>query len=108
LRASIIIPSWNARERLYLNLAALNNQDYQGDDVEIIVVDNGSQDRTMDMLKDFKSRFPLRTLRLEENRGIARGTQPGHIWKPGGDILIFHDSDMIASRDFVSKHIQAS
>ena len=58
MRASIIIPSWNARERLYLNLAALNNQDYQGDDVEIIVVDNGSHDRTMDMLNDFKSRFP--------------------------------------------------
>ena len=57
MRASIIIPSWNARERLYLNLVALNNQDYQGDDVEIIVVDNGSKDRTMDMLKDFKSRF---------------------------------------------------
>jgi GT2 family glycosyltransferase len=106
LRASIIIPSWNARERLYLNLVALNNQDYQGDDVEIIVVDNGSKDRTMDMLKDFKSRFPLRTLRLEENRGIARGRNQG-ILEARGDILIFHDSDMIASRDFVRKHIQA-
>ena len=82
MRASIIIPSWNARERLYLNLVALNNQDYQGDDVEIIVVDNGSKDRTMDMLKDFKSRFPLRTLRLEENRGIARDETRAY-WKPG-------------------------
>jgi GT2 family glycosyltransferase len=106
LRASIIIPSWNARERLYLNLAALNNQDYQGDDVEIIVVDNGSHDRTMDMLNDFKSRFPMRVIRLEKNRGIARGRNQGILEAQGG-ILIFHDSDMIASRDFVSKHIQA-
>lgn len=106
MKASIIIPSWNARERLYLNLVALNNQDYEGDDVEIIVVDNGSRDRTMDMLMDFKSRFPMQVVRLEENRGIARGRNQGVI-NARGDILIFHDSDMIASRDFVRKHLQA-
>lgn len=106
MKASIIIPSWNARERLYLNLVALNNQDYQGDDVEIIVVDNGSSDNTMEMLKSFKSRFPLRVFRLEQNRGIARGRNLG-ILEAQGDILIFHDSDMIASTGFVRKHIQA-
>lgn len=106
MKASIIIPSWNARERLHLNLVALNNQDYQDDDVEIIVVDNGSTDNTMEMLKDFKSRFPLKVIRLEENRGIARGRNQG-ILEAQGDILIFHDSDMIASRGFVRKHIQA-
>lgn len=106
MKASIIIPSWNARERLYLNLTALNNQDCGDDDAEIIVVDNGSSDRTMDMLNDFKSRFPMRVIRLDQNRGIARGRNQG-IMAARGDLLIFHDSDMIASRDFVRKHIQA-
>ena len=47
----------------------------------------------------------MRVIRLEKP-GIARGRNQGILEAQGG-ILIFHDGDMIASRDFVSKHIQA-
>ncbi len=106
MKASIVIPSYNAEERLTLNLLALNRQDYCGDGVEVIVVDNGSDDKTMDLLQNFKLKYPLTAIRIEQNRGIANARNQG-IAKARGDILIFHDSDMIAPKNFISKHLAA-
>ena len=106
MKASIIIPSYNAKERLYNNLIALNCQDYPFKDFEVIVIDNGSTDHTAEMLSAFQSRYSLINVRVEKNRGIAYGRNQG-IVKASGDILIFHDSDMIATKDFVRKHIEA-
>lgn len=104
MKASVIIPSYNAKERLYYNLISLNNQNCDFDTFEVIVVDNGSNDDTLEMLKSFRAKFTLKFMRIEKNRGIARGRNAG-IKKASGDILIFHDSDMIAPRDFISKHL---
>ena len=60
MRVSVIIPSYNSRERLYYNLITLNNQDCDYDTFEVIVVDNGSNDNTIEMLKEFESKYPLK------------------------------------------------
>lgn len=106
MKASIIIPSYNASERLYLNLTALNCQSYDGDDVEVVVIDNGSSDNTKEMLKHFKLKYPMKVIRIDKNRGIAYGRNEG-ILNSKGEILIFHDSDMIASKDFIKQHLDA-
>ncbi|NMA65036.1 MAG: glycosyltransferase family 2 protein [Clostridiaceae bacterium] len=105
MRASVIIPSYNAKERLKLNLCALNEQSYENNDVEVIVIDNGSTDDTMNLLDEFQLKYPMKTIRIEGNRGIAYGRNTG-IYEAEGDILIFHDSDMIASKDFIKNHIE--
>lgn len=105
MRASIIIPSYNSKERLKLNLLSLNCQDYQSDDVEIIVIDNGSKDNTMEMLKSTKLKYPHKFIRIEKNLGIANGRNKG-ITASKGDLLIFHDSDMIAAKNFITSHIK--
>ena len=104
MKASIIIPSYNAAERLLLNLEALNCQDYDQKDVEVIVVNNGSTDDTEKTLQFVNLKFPLKIITIEKNQGIARGRNQG-IVHACGDILIFHDSDMIAAKDFISRHL---
>ncbi|MDU1004956.1 glycosyltransferase family 2 protein [Clostridium butyricum] len=104
MKASIIIPSYNSKERLYYNLLSLNNQDCDFEIFEVIVVDNGSNDDTLQMLKKFNSKYKLKFKRIEKNRGIAHGRNEA-IKMAEGDILIFHDSDMIAPKDFVTKHL---
>lgn len=106
MKASVIIPSYNASERLYLNLVSLKYQDYPHNDFEVIVINNGSFDDTETMLSNFEADFSLKRIRINENRGIARGRNEG-ILEASGDILIFHDSDMIATKDFVRSHIEA-
>lgn len=106
MKASMIIPSFNAKDRLYNNLISLNCQDYPFSDFEVIVIDNGSTDGTSEMLSDFSPNFSLIIIRLEQNVGIAKGRNLG-ILEAKGDIIIFHDSDMIATKDFVRKHIEA-
>lgn len=105
MKASVIIPAYNSKERLYYNLISLNNQDCDFNIFEVIVVDNGSNDNTLEMLENFKAKFALKYVRLEKNRGIARGRNEG-IRRAVGDILIFHDSDMIANRDFITRHLK--
>ncbi len=106
MKASLIIPSYNARERLKYNLIALNRQSYEGEDIEVIVIDNGSTDKTLEMLDGFELKYPLKKIRVEKNNGIAHGRNQG-ILEAEGDILIFHDSDMIASKDYIKLHLEA-
>ena len=58
------------------------------------------------MLAHFSSYYKLSTIRVQQNVGIAKGRNLG-ILKAIGELIIFHDSDMIAPKDFVRKHIEA-
>lgn len=103
--ASIVIPSYNASERLYYNLLALNMQSYSRENFEVIVVDNGSKDDTWAMLTSFQSDLNLKRIRLQENLTRSESRNTG-IVRTQGRVVIFSDSDMIVEKDFVKKHLE--
>lgn len=105
MKASVIIPAYNSKERLYNSLLTLNEQECE-EEFEVIVADNGSEDGTLSMLESFKAEFPLIFVRIEQNRGIAYGRNQA-VRNARGEILIFHDSDMLAEKHLVAKHIKA-
>ena len=56
------------------------------------------------MLSNINVKYKLEIIYLNKNMGRAFARNIG-IKKSKGDILIFHDSDMIAFNDYVSKHL---
>lgn len=104
-KVSVIIPSYNAKERLEGSLFSLTLQET---DIpfEVIVADNGSTDGTMKMLEEIEVNFPFKKVRIPMNQGIAKGRNHA-IREAEGDILIFHDSDMLAEPQFIQKHAEA-
>lgn len=50
---SIVIATYNSEKTLRYTLESIRNQDFDQDDLEILVVDGGSTDRTLQYAKDF-------------------------------------------------------
>jgi glycosyltransferase involved in cell wall biosynthesis len=88
-RISVIIPTFN-RGRFVG--AAVDSVLLQGvDDVEIIVVDDGSTDDTRDVLKAYSGKI---NYIYQENRGVSAARNRG-VRESRGNLLAFLDSDDI-------------
>jgi N-acetylglucosaminyl-diphospho-decaprenol L-rhamnosyltransferase len=88
---SVIIVSWNVREYLAKCLDSLGTI---GNEPEVIVVDSGSTDGTVDMLR---SRYPgVRLLPQAENIGFTRGNNIGLAAAQGRYLMLLNpDTEII-------------
>lgn len=105
MKASVIIPSYNAYERLYYTLIAFNQQNCSRDKFEVIVIDNGSTDHTAKMLSDFKANYRLSIISLPKVKSRAYARNQG-ILKAKYELIIFHDSDMLPHRNYINMHLE--
>jgi len=92
---SVIVPVYNAAATVHLCLQALVALDYPADRHEVIVVDNGSSDRTREIL----AHYPLVVL-AEPGRGSYRARNRGAA-AAQGTILAFTDADCVAERTWL-------
>jgi len=91
---SVIIPAYNEKERIGKTLAQvvsfLEDQSYES---EIIVVDDGSQDKTVVLAGEKLAQFPHQIIRNPVNQGkgmaVKQGILAGH-----GKFLLFTDADL--------------
>jgi GT2 family glycosyltransferase/glycosyltransferase involved in cell wall biosynthesis len=72
---------------------------------EVIVTDDGSEDATPEICRDFASRIQLKYLRTD-NSGISAAKNTG-IQASRGKILLFFDDDDIADRRLLEEHLKA-
>ena len=92
---SIVIPAFNEEKFLPKCLESLENQDFK--DLEIIVVDNNSTDKTVQIAKKFGA-----IVFSEENQGIAFARQKGFL-NAKGKIIVSTDADTILPKNWLSK-----
>lgn len=92
---SVIIPVYNEETSITACLTSLRGQ--TSEFVEIIIVDDGSTDRTVELIKKFKV-----ILLKQSHRGPGPARNKG-AQKAKGDILVFVDADMTFAPDFIEK-----
>ncbi len=98
---SVVMPVRNGEPWLELQLAALAEQTYRGE-WEVLVVDNGSTDRTVEVSESWRDRVPLRVVAAHERPGINVARNAGAELAKG-ELLLFCDSDDIAAPDWVER-----
>ncbi len=93
---SIVIPTWNGLGMLRDCLEAIRANTPIGDvdtgEWEVVVVDNGSADGTLEHLRGLTP--PFRFVRSDENLGFARGCNLG-ARAARGDLLLFLNNDTL-------------
>ncbi len=100
MKVSVIVATYNRKDKLPRCLYALENQDYPVKDYEILVVDNGSTDGTYEFLENRKR--GIRNLRVSRQykRGPAAARNMG-IKNAKGEIIFFTDDDVIVPRNWI-------
>jgi len=101
---SVIVVNWNGREYLGECLDSLGRQTFP--DFEVIVVDNGSTDGSVEFME---SQFPgfARILRNAENRGFSGGNNQG-IKAASGRYIALLNNDARADPDWLQELLKAA
>lgn len=100
--ASVIIPNWNGAKHLPICLDSLRAQTHP--DVEIVVVDNASDDGSQVLITE---RYPeVRLITLQENRGFTGACNTG-LQAADGDILILLNNDTEVEPTWVGEIVAA-
>jgi len=105
---SIVIPSFNEELRLPLTLANISAYIRASKpETEVIVVDDGSTDRTTDVANSFRGEIQrLRVIANDRNRGKGYSVRHGML-EARGRVVLFTDADLSAPIDEADKLLAA-
>lgn len=100
---SIVIIAYNEEKYIGELLRSIKKQDYNN--FEVIVVDDHSEDKTIEVAENFKSSFPLKIVQ-KEVRGVSRSRNYGAS-QARGEIILFLDADVVLPYNFISKNLKS-
>lgn len=102
---TIMIPAHNEEVVIKSTLEYLLN-DLNYHNYEILVMDDGSTDKTPQILQQMQEKYPkLRVIRIEENKGKAHAFNIG-IFFAKGDYILSNDADTIPEPDALTKYMR--
>ena len=104
---SVVIPTYNRKPILEKCLKALEHQVFDQSQIagyEVVVVDDGSTDETVEWL-DSTAEFSHVRLFQQDHKGAAAARNLG-VEKATGDTIIFIDSDLVVTEVFLQSHAE--
>jgi poly-beta-1,6-N-acetyl-D-glucosamine synthase len=92
---SVIIPSRNEEEYIVRAVKSVFSNDYKKDLIEIIVADDGSNDKTLSVVEDYKKLNPSLNLKIitQENSGKAKALNAAISGHSTGELIMCLDAD---------------
>ncbi|MGB3570484.1 MAG: glycosyltransferase [Phormidesmis sp.] len=116
---SVVIPTYNRQPILEKCLRAMENQTlradgptggtvegYEVEGYEIVLVDDGSTDGTVEWIRASADEFPHVALYEQNHKGAAIARNFG-VEQSKGDTIIFIDSDLVVLDSFLQHHADA-
>jgi len=89
---SIIIPTYNEEKHIWQCLNSIASQDYPLNKIEILIVDDDSTDRTLDIARKYQKKLNIRILRNGAHQAEI-GKKIG-LMKCRGEFFMYFDADM--------------
>ena len=101
MKVSVIVPVYNTEEHLARCLDSLVHQTLE--DIEILVINDGSPDDSQRVIDDYAERFPGKITALVKENGGLSDTRNFGIAHATGDYLSFVDSDDYVDLDMLER-----
>ena len=101
LKVSVVMPTWNREKVVAEAILSALNQSYPP--AEVIVVDDGSEDRTCEVLQErFSQQIAAGQLRIlrQTHKGVGAARNAG-LASANGDLVAYLDSDNTWHRDYL-------
>jgi GT2 family glycosyltransferase/glycosyltransferase involved in cell wall biosynthesis len=105
LRVSAVIPTFNRLDKLKRCLEALEDQSVLHDEYEVIVVDDGSSDGTVEWLRQYAPPFRLVVV-AQANQGPGAARNAG-VTQALGEFVLFLGDDIYPGRRLLEEHLLA-
>lgn len=99
---SVVIPSYNRKDKILKSVDSVLEQSYEN--LELIVVDDGSDDGTWELFENFPDRR-LSYIRCGENLGACHARNLG-AERAAGELIAFQDSDDSWHKDKLEKQVK--
>ena len=107
IKTSVIIPVYNSEKYLQPSLESVINQTCR--DIEIICVNDGSTDKSLEILNEYAQKDKRLKIYSQEKQGAGAARNLG-LSKASGETVIFLDSDDVFDKKLVeilyNKHKQ--
>jgi len=101
-KVTICVPAYNEEKHLAKTVESLLNLDYPKDKLEIIIVDDGSKDRTYEIAKKFEKYNVKVFTKKNEGKGMALNFALKH---STGELFGALDADSFVNKDALKKMI---
>lgn len=103
---SILVPVKNEERVVGRLLAAMTRLDYQRENLEVIVVEDGSRDRTLDICREFSQRFSwIKVYHRETSNGKGDALNFAFL-QSSGEIIATFDADDVPEPEAVKKALR--
>jgi dolichyl-phosphate beta-glucosyltransferase len=96
VKLSVVIPAYNEEQRLGPTLERVSSylESTRPGDWELVIVDDGSRDRTPQLVEEARQKWPqIRLIRNSPNRGKGYSVRVG-VMESQGEQVLFSDADL--------------
>jgi len=100
-KISIVMPVYNEEDKISSCLESIRNQDYPQENIEIVLVDDDSSDKTLEIAKNFNVKI-IRNGKRDYDIGKSLG-----IKNSSNEYIMFLDADnILPSKDWFNKMVE--